>query len=190
MGATLVPMTIRIPSSLKWLINKHARLASQIESTQSVLDKSKELYLEMVWENRRAEENHALLVECNRRHLAQLQKDLAAIASTLLLHDIPIDPEIIAPIKTQQKVRHFPHGEITRLIFEVLKLAKGQPKSTTEIFIFIRAHSPKIMSAADDEALRISVRKRLKTLHAEQKVELFGRTLRGQEGRWVLAREL
>lgn len=190
MGATLAPMTVRIPSSLKWLINKHARLAAQIESTRSVLDTSKELYIDMVWENRRAEENHALLVECNRRYLAQLQKDLAAISSTLLLHDIPIDPEIIAPIKTQQKARHFPHGEITRLIFEFLKLAKGQPKSTTEIFIFIQAHSQKIMSETDDEALRVSVRKRLKTLHAEQKVELFGRTIHGQEGRWILAGEL
>ncbi len=180
-------MTVRIPPSLKWLVNKHARLASQIKKLEKQVSKQSGIHQNLLWSNRRSEDESAENIHHLQMYLKQLQSDLATIDSTLLLHDIPINPEAIALINTQTGLRHLSHGAMTRLIFTYLKQVGEEPKSTSEIYTFIRANSKREMSLADEKMLRFSVRKRLHALHSSKKIKLVAQAKTSLEGRWILS---
>jgi hypothetical protein len=87
-------MSTRIPSSLKWLIDKRARLDAEIRKTQSSIAKNKELIKE----------------------LSSLKKNLSAIDKALELHEISVDVTLIEPVKSHYKRIDLPHGELTSSI--------------------------------------------------------------------------
>ncbi|MDO9150905.1 MAG: hypothetical protein Q7U33_05960 [Methylotenera sp.] len=163
-------MTVKIPSSLKWLVNRHARLITEIKRSEKQLIIRDELHQQLLWDNRRAEEVSAVNLQCRKTHLKQLKADLKIIDSTLLIHDIPINPEFIAPINTQTSVRMFRFGDITRLIFRCLKYASGEYRSTSEITAFVLTHLERNVSVEEHKFIRESVGKRLRKLRAEGKI--------------------
>lgn len=71
-------MTPKIPSPLKWLIDKRVRLAGEIRKTRSALATAKQLIEE----------------------LSKLEDDLAAIDRSLGLHEIQIQVDYIQPIRS------------------------------------------------------------------------------------------
>lgn len=163
-------MTVRIPSSLKWLINRHARLITEIKKSEKQLIIRDELHQKLLWDNRQAEEISAVNLQCKKTHLKQLKADLKIIDSTLLIHDIPINPEFITPINTQTSVRMFKFGDITRFIFKCLKYACGEYRSSSEITAFVLTHLEHHVSTEEHKFIRESVGKRLRKLRAEGKI--------------------
>lgn len=105
-------MSTKIPSSLKWLIDKRARLDAEIEKTQSSNEKAKKL----------------------TKELASLKKSLLAIDKALEMHEISVDVNLIKSIKSHYKRIDLPHGELTRCILTCLRKYQGvQPVEKAEI---------------------------------------------------------
>lgn len=180
-------MTVRIPSSLKWLVNRHARLITEIKRSEKQLLIRDELHQQLLWDNRRAEEVSAVNLQCRKAHLKQLKSDLKIIDSTLLIHDIPINPEFITPINTQTSVRLFKFGDITRLIFRCLKYASGEYRSTSEIAAFVITHLERNVSTEEHKFIRLSVAKRLKKLRTEGKILEVPQAKSVFDKRWKLS---
>lgn len=149
-------MQTRTPSSLKWLVDKRARLVSEID--------------------RREKEAKLIALEMEKSCDA-LRRDLAAIDRALSLHEIAVDPESIQPIKSQRRIRGLPHSHLTKNIMKCLRLANGAWCSTLEIAIFVASAANLNMDSPLFPELRESTRYRLKNLHAA------GRVVRRHEGR-------
>lgn len=146
-------MTVRIPASLKWLINRRARLQGEIQKAQTRLREK---------------------IELEQLHVEALIRDLEAIDQTIRLHEIPLDPNIIPPVKTRDVGRLFEHGHVTRSIFQALRQAGGESLSTTQLALYLRAHVNEPFSMPEFAILRCSVRKRLETLQRQGKVKRCG----------------
>lgn len=113
MGGLISYMTNRIPPSLSWLIDKHARTSGQIIKLR----------------------NKLLAVLPSVDKLRELERSLEAIEESLKLHDIQIDLENIRPIRPPMIFRFkFKRGIAQKLVIEFLKSKYGQgPITKTEI---------------------------------------------------------
>ena len=105
----------RLPSSLKWLIDRRARVAGEIEKIES------------------------LLAECQRLtdEILHMKELLASIDQTLALHEVSVDVSLIPAIKSHDFRLKLPHGELTRGILLCLKLGNGTPMNTEAITVFL-----------------------------------------------------
>lgn len=180
-------MTVRIPSSLNWLINKRARLLNEIIQTEKQLVEQKELHWQLLAEHVRLEEISNAKTAGIKAYIGNLNADIACIDRALSLHEIPINPKLILPKRTQSSARLFAHGSITKLIFQCLKLNQGQKCSTTTIATFVATSLSRKVVDNEFATLRLSVRKRLKTLCAEGKVIRIHLAKTCSEGSWTLA---
>lgn len=181
---------VKTPFSLKWLITKRARLVGEIEKALAARD-GELAQLAQEIERVNAELSH---LTCRRGEyeasanqvLAVLQADLNAVDATIRLHEIGINPDLIAPIRTQEAGRLLPYGEMTRLIFECLRLAKGQPVTTTEIALYLTQEAKATLLPLDFQVFRYSVRHRLKYLCKDGSVRRAHQAKTCLEGRWLL----
>lgn len=180
-------MTVKIPSSLKWLVNRHVRLTSDIKRLARQLLIHEELYQQLLWDNRRAEEASVRNLHCRRTQLDQLKADLKIIDSTLLLHDIPINPERIASVNTQTAIRRFRFGDLTRLIYLCLKHANRSYPSTSEITAFAITHLERAISEDEQKIIREAIAKRLRKLRADGKVTEVPQAKTVFDKRWELS---
>jgi hypothetical protein len=163
-------MSTRIPSSLKWLIDKRARLDGEIQKTRAALAKTKKLVKE----------------------LSEIEKSLSAIDVALALHEIRVDTSLISPVRTQYNRINLPHGELTRLILMRLRQYKNsQPISKTEIVEFIKAKHPELFSQNETLVwLKRSVSYRLKGLYRDGILKRYHDPYPdGTEGLWSLSPE-
>lgn len=159
-------MTPKIPSSLKWLIDKRARLQGEIQKTRASLATAKQLIEE----------------------LSKLEADLAAIDHSLGLHEIRIQIEHIQPIRSHYVRIKLPRGELTKSILLCLRLRDGAPARMGEIASFIEArHGDLSASAGNRVAFHRSVHSRLKALFYEGKVKRHHEPSSNKEGIWSLA---
>jgi hypothetical protein len=144
-------MPIKIPSSLKWLANKRARTAHNLE-----LHKQR---LEII---------NAEIV--NLEPLIQsLQADLDAIDRTISLHEIQLNPKKIPNIQSKPRQKGLAHGEITKHIFSYLK-SQGEKWSTTN---HIAAYVWRVVgfSGEYDPEFRLAIRYRLRDQVRANKIE-------------------
>jgi hypothetical protein len=162
-------MQTRIPSSLKWLADRRARLVSQI----------------------RLFEKEALMAERRTADLKQannhLRLDLAAIDRAFTLHKIIVNPEVIAPLeRMHQSARFLKWGALSRHIFSFLGKSKGGWRSTTEVLVYIASREGIEINDDIYNAFRLSVRKRLGTLRYEGKLIRRHQAKGNHEGYWAL----
>lgn len=163
-------MTTRIPSSLKWLIDKRARLDAEVQKTRASLAKAKKLIKE----------------------LSEIEKDLKGIDQVLELHKISVDTSLISPVKSHYNRVNLPHGELTRSILMCLRQSEdNQPVSKQEIVQFIKSRHPELIDELEVRAwLLTSVRYRLKCLYREGVIQRHhAPQSKGKEGLWSLTPE-
>jgi len=160
-------MSTRIPSSLKWLIDKRARLDAEIQKTQSSIDKAKKLIKE----------------------LSELNKQLMAIDKALEMHEISVDVNLINPVKSQYKRINLPHGELTRSIIMCLRMHAGDKTVTKRTIVeFIKSkHLHLLVQTGESSWLLRSVTYRLKSLCKEGVVMRHHAPDSRSEGLWSLA---
>lgn len=159
-------MVPKIPSSLKWLIDKRARLDAEIKKTQASLETAKQLIDE----------------------LSTLKEDLAAIDRALGLHEIRVDLENIKPVRSHYVRVNLPRGELTRSILLCLRLRDGVPVRMGEIVSFIEArHGDLSASVGSRGAFHRSVHTRLKSLFHEGKLKRHHDPSSNAEGLWSIA---
>jgi hypothetical protein len=159
-------MTSKIPSSLKWLIDKRARLDGEIKKTRASLTSAKQLIEE----------------------LSKLEDDLAAIDRSLGLHEIQVEVEHIQPIRSHYVRVKLPHGELTKSILLCLRLREGVPARMTEIVAFIEArHGDLSASVGSREVFHRSVHNRLKNLCREGRLRRHHPLTSNSNGLWGLS---
>lgn len=155
----------RLPSSLKWLIDRRARVAGEIEKIESLLSKCQRLADEIL----------------------PLKELLASIDQTLSLHEVSVDISLIPTIKSHDLRLKLPHGELTRGILLCLKLGEGTPTNIDAITAFLVARYTTLDAPLTSPAeLRTSVRYRLKNLCKEGLVMRLHSGHRGARAVWIL----
>jgi hypothetical protein len=162
-------MSTRIPSSLKWLIDKRARLDAEIQKTDASLSRAKELL----------------------EQLSSLKENLAAIDRTLALHEIKVDVTLIQPIQSKYIRINLPHGELRRSILMCLQLHEAErPVAMSEIVTFIACrHADLSVEQEQRTKLNRSVHYTLKNLARQGIIKRHHDPTSSYEGVWSLADE-
>lgn len=152
----------RTPQSMAWLIRERAKLKGLIERRQRQLDELP-------------------------REILELQTKLNALDLIIPLHEVKVDPQVIKGTRPREKSLA-PFGVMTSVIYRVLKEAKGEPRSSSEIALeFMREIGMPVTRANRVHATE-RVRRRLKAMsHAgsvERHHDLYVRD--NSEGLWSL----
>ena len=128
----------RTPSSLKWLLLKRAR-------TLGLLEKKK---------NRKAKLSD---------EIDALRTQMKAIDQVIRQHEAKVDPEA-SPGRRPHRAWIAGHGQMTRSIFEQLREANGQPRTTNELAIQFLQSIGKEVTEETLKDVRQRIRYRLKNL--------------------------
>jgi len=138
----------KIPSSLKWLVRRRARVKGLIEASERELPR---------------------LTKIEQR-LAALKADLAALDHVLLIHEIPINGATIPTIwpKSHLKMRMkqwFSYGELGRSILKVLAASESGHMTTVELvralLLKVCTEHPDQIDMIEEKRFRELVHKRL-----------------------------
>ncbi|MNK11155.1 hypothetical protein D3C87_291910 [compost metagenome] len=113
---------LKLPSSLKWLLEKRGRIDGSIQKIERYLAEHQRVF----------EKYQELSTE-----LSFLKETLASVDTALRLHKLEINPQDIPPISGKNYLTDMPRGELTFLILERIRMSSGQPVSSSEIIDFI-----------------------------------------------------
>lgn len=136
-------MNARLPSSLKWLIDKRARLDAELKRTEESARRARSLLAE----------------------LEELRATLKAVDETLKLHEIQVDLENIQPVRSHYRRLKLPRGTLTAAIMNALSATRGGTLTTTEIVFAVVKQCPALDNGVvSQRQVKESVRYRLKDL--------------------------
>lgn len=158
-------MSTRIPSSLKWLIDKRARLHGEIIKTQNSIARA-----------------HLLIDELNN-----LNEALEAIDKTLELHEIKIDVTYIDPINTKYVRLDLPHGAITNAVLTCLRLNTdpNRPIAKSQIVEFLIARHSELEAPTIPKAqVSASVKDALRRLYRNGLIKRHHKPTGNNGGSW------
>lgn len=158
-------MTTRIPPSLSWLIKRRARLQGDIAKAEKELEE---------------------ICAVKKKRLEVLRADLNVIDATIRLHEIPIDPNCIKPIKGQTRGRVSAYGHLTSAVLAAVHLSHPVAISTTEVALFIGSELGITHDSDEFSPLRLSVGGRLKKMCEDGWVRRLHQARTNLEGRWTL----
>lgn len=182
--------SVRIPSSLKWLIDKRARLLGELikheKSLPDRIDDARKKLLVAEHSFKRARQELATIESAGPRIIEILRNDLQALDNALGYHEIQINPEIIHPIRTQDAERLSDHGRMTRAIFECLKFACGCSLSSLEITDYVAVKLGITITDDNYQTFRKKVSWRLKNLCVDGKIRRLHQVKGAVIGRWAL----
>lgn len=155
----------RLPPSLKWLIDRRARVAGEIEKIERLLAKC----------------------QSATDDLSKLKELLASVDQTLALHEIRVDPEYIRSIRSKDVRVSLPHGELGRAILLCLRSNEGRPVSSEEIIDFVAVRMTDLAAPAIPRAqLARSVHNRLQGLHRRGLLNRHHNTSKTYRGIWSI----
>lgn len=155
----------RLPSSLKWLIDRRGRVAGEIEKIERSLSRCQALVDD----------------------LEKLKAILKSVDETLGLHEIQVDPVNIPNIRSKLLYVNLPYGEISRSILLCLKANIGARVSSDQITDFVAIRAMDFSSTPiPRRQLTISVRNRLQAMHRNGLVVRHHDTTTHTYGRWSL----
>lgn len=159
-------MANRIPPSLKWLIDKRARIAGEIAKTKRSLK----------------------TIQVLIKDLEDLEFKLQSIDATLELHDIKVDVDLIGNIETKHLRLNIPHGELTRSILTCIRIyGENGPVSKVRIVDFIIArHFDGNAEEITHAQIAKSVQIRLKCLHRAGRLNRHHSAITSEFGLWSL----
>lgn len=183
--------TAIIPSSLKWLLDKRARIAGEIEKASSRHHEKKSELSRHLARARASVTSITKAIDkaqdLHDRVRQSLEASLAAIDLVIQHHEVPIDPCELRTVKEHTNAAIGKRGLVTRLIMQCLREAAGNSRTTTEIACYLASrmeHSPVVHDFA---LFKYQVRKRLGHLVWEGRLERVHAAQTSAEGRWRLA---
>lgn len=183
---------VKIPSALKWMLTRRARLMGEQERLATRLPGLvARIEKELVLAERR-------LRSCKKRlaiakihgpaRLKALDADLAAIDASIRLYGIDVDPARLSPIKGQYKGWAMDYGQMTRLILRTLREVDGAELTTTEIALVLSVESGMVLADDEFQSFRLCVRRRMRRLAAVGAIRRIHVAKTTLEGRWAAAR--
>ncbi len=132
----------------------------------------------------------------NEMEVAQYEKFVAiknhALAATDLLlgeHRLSIDPVLISDIRPHRNPRMTGYNQMTRLIFECLREANGENRSTTEVAAYVAVRCVPDLDPDEFADFKYAIRKRLGHLVWEGRLGRAHLAKSNVEGRWKLLNE-
>jgi len=180
------------PSSLKWLITKHARLNGELQDLNKFPERLKTFQRSIQSLLLHFEELQACLHWVEEAYVMRKQKledDIRAVEAVLNIHEIRIDPAIIPEIgfRSPKKLigSVIPYGAATRGIYEFMRL-NPDPVTTADIALFIAYKYSLTLNADQMWQLKEIIRKRMKTLCTQKKVIRLHPQKGREQGSWVL----
>lgn len=169
---------IKIPSALKWMLDRRARLLGEIQKTEKRQRHREEALSQAinVIEARLKTLKRRLQVSRTGTplRLAALKVDLAAIDNAMGQHRVMVDAESIPAIKSQDNPWHLPRGQITRSILRCLREAEGAELTTSEIALYVAVNSRLDIDPNDFRPFKIAVRKRMRAMTVEGTIRRVG----------------
>ena len=129
------PKMKNTPSALKWLAEKRARIAGELQSAEQVSARLQE----DVDALRQELETARRLLGASRLKRERLQKEVAALDQVVLIYDEGIRPELIAPINAWQGT-YGKRGALRQFLVETLKSLSPAFVSTKELEILTISH--------------------------------------------------
>ncbi|WP_343741650.1 hypothetical protein [Herbaspirillum huttiense] len=169
---------LRLPHSLAWLISRRGRVAGDIQRIEKYFERHRRIF-----------EKFRVLND----ELAQLKETLVSIDQTLSLHEVQIDPSNIPIIYSKKQRIQLPYGELTRLIYQRIRMGNGAPVSSKEIVDFVIQQYPFLETNDAKEGLKREdrvarrIHARLKTLCKAGKIERHHSKTSAQQGWWTLS---
>ena len=165
--------TVRTPHSLKWLIEKKARITGQIE----YLEKPLPIYLETTRLALEKAESQVKILrstykkskDLQDKGLPKLRAQLKAINIVLGIHEVQINQDLITPIKPIRASK-LPHGQVNISIFEFFRVSHSinrREATTREITAFLATKFKIQNTEISLVQLTLIVRARLKNLVQE-----------------------
>lgn len=180
------------PSSLKWLIDRRARLSGEIEKVrrqQSAFEAEASAAIKgLQVDLSKAKQNRAIKQSAYDCHLQSLQAMLAAMDMVIQQHEVPVDPALIRAIREHENPAIGKRGHVTRLIFQCLRSSDGNPKTTTEIASYVASRLTQSRLIDDFAQFKYQIRKRLGHLVWEGRMDRVHAAQTSVEGRWRLPR--
>lgn len=161
-------MRTKTPPSLKWLVDRRARLAYDLERD------AKEV------------KTCATRAAGLAAKVEVMKQDLAAIDRALSMHEVRVHPESIALKNTWRSDRLFGHNHLTRNLLLYLRRSQGRWCSTSELMAFVAERGKVPVTPELYPTLRLSVRKRLQNLRVAGRVVRQHGAKTRQEGYWAL----
>ncbi len=182
---------VKIPSALKWMLTRRARLQGERDRLAARLP---DLVSTIGKETAEAERR---LNSCKRRlaiaeehgpgRLKALDGDIAAIDAAIAMYGVDIDPSRLSPIRGQYNGWALDYGQMTRLILRALREVNGAELTTTEIALILSVESGVVLSDNEFQSFRLRVRRRMRTLVAVGAIRRIHVAKTTLEGRWAAA---
>lgn len=164
-------MNTRTPSSLKWLVDKRARLVSHIKQMDGKAESARQRASAL-----------AGAADASR-------KDLEALDRILSLHDICVPAEMIRPIRISSEGLLLQRGHISRNVLACLREAGDGWRSTTEVLLFVASQANAVDNDVRYAELRLRVRKCLQSHCSDGRVARRNSPSTNVEAYWSLATE-
>ena len=113
-----------------------------------------------------------------------LNKDLEAIEHSIKLHEIPIDLSLLGEIRPHQNSSLFKRGVLTQSIYKALAMYPNKWISTTNVTALVMSLTDTEIDNREFLRLRETVKRRLKPLAYQGKVDRINTGLVNEEGLW------
>ena len=182
---------VKIPSALKWMLTRRARLMGERQRLESRLPSLvARLESEIAAMERRltsCRQRLAIARQYGPERLKTLDVDLAAIDVSIRLYGVEIDPSKLSPIRGQYKGWAMDYGQMTRLILRALSEAGGAELTTTEVALILSSQADMAMPDNEFQDFRIRVRRRMRRLAAIGAIRRVHVANTSLEGRWAAA---
>lgn len=161
-------MTYRTPSSLAWLVRQRATLQGEIIKLEKQI---------------------AEFTATKTAEVQKLKDQLAALDQTFALHEIKITPSEIPPVIRRNPGERIPlsHGQFSRLILSCLREAKGEPRTTVDIAVYLLERIDMEVPQEKIPDFRRKIRCRLRGLMREGTVRRLHSPKSNLDGVWMLA---
>lgn len=185
---------VKIPSALKWMMDRRARILGEMKKVERRFDAREAILVKEIEKNQsdlQTQQERLLRVQALRRqHLAQWQLNLDGIDNALGQHKVMVETDLIRPLRGQDNAWLLPHGAMSRFILRALREAEGEILCTQEIALFVANEGKLEIHPEDFRAFKISVRRRLRALNTDgllRRVEIGNNCM---ESRWAAAKDV
>lgn len=181
----------KTPSSLKWLINKRARILGhikKIESNPEDLLKAQHRLKEAIKEVNYAKNDLAFKKMVTPLIIDDLKNGLEVIDRALQMHEIQIPPSLIPSLRPHEGMM-LKYGVITKQIIKCLKYAGVGGLKTSQIVLYIKVEEDLELTHSEHLYFHRAVRKRLQALCVRNVVERLHCHSTTSEGSWRLKKQ-
>jgi hypothetical protein len=156
-----------------WLVRRCRSIAGRLEVARR--------------EQRELDYSYKLKSSAVANQIASLEQDLDSIHTAIRLHEVEVDPTKLGALRVQTKPRRNGYGHMSSALLETLAAVFPESLTTDELAARVMANCNFVPVAERYDVLRDKVRKRLRGLVVEGRVNRLHPASGSELGRWCLS---